>query len=125
MASLMPLQRSVTPWKVTGSGSPVMSAVWGGHLVDSVCVLRLLLRFDPSVRKSSCPLWITPGLSSRQCSKVIGWDCTGESFRCVQDVLKVFSCFASQELISVVLNSTGSSSGLPTLMDGIVIDIKR
>lgn len=49
-----------------------------------VCLFRHLLRFVPSVRTSSCPLWITPALSSPQCSKVIGWDCTGESIRSLQ-----------------------------------------
>lgn len=63
----------------------VMSSVW--HLADTgcVCVFRLLLRFDPSVRTSSWRLWITPGRSWPQGLKVIGWDCTGEPLRCLLD----------------------------------------
>lgn len=82
-------------------------------LVYSVGVFRLLLRFDPSVRTSSCPLWITLGLSSPQGSKVIGWDFTGESRSCKTlskihlvswvcfGVLKVFVVVFWQEVLQV------------------------
>lgn len=88
MASLMPLQRSVTPWKVNtkriirGDVSVFLCILYDlFRMFYVVSVFRHHLRFDPSVRRSSCPLWITLALSSPLCSKVIGWDCTGEPLR--------------------------------------------
>lgn len=101
MASLMPLQRSVTPWKVNRKwiiSDDIRDIMWHVLRVCAllamfhvVSVFRRLLRFDLSVRMSSCPLWITPALSSPLCSKVIGWDCTGESLRCKKVFLLLLS----------------------------------
>lgn len=78
MASLMPLQRSVTPWKVSGQSRCVMMTMSSSHS-DPVCVcmFRLHPRSVRSVRTSSWPPWTKQVLSSPPCSEVIGWACTG------------------------------------------------